>query len=70
MANNYDPYIRKPMSWYIAAAWLVAALTTFTAYLVAGRKCHVNPLAVLWLVELKSAKGAGFWLAVAGWERC
>lgn len=34
MANNYDPYIRKPYELYIAVAWFVATATSFAGYIV------------------------------------
>jgi conjugal transfer pilus assembly protein TraD len=34
MANNYDPYIRKPYELYIAAAWFVATATSFAGYIL------------------------------------
>jgi conjugal transfer pilus assembly protein TraD len=34
MANNYDPYIRKPYELYIATAWFVATAMTFAGYLM------------------------------------
>lgn len=34
MANNYDPYLRKPYELYIAAAWFVATATSFAGYIV------------------------------------
>ena len=34
MANNYDPYIRKPYELYIATAWFVATATSFAGYIV------------------------------------
>jgi conjugal transfer pilus assembly protein TraD len=34
MANNYDPYIRKPYELYIATAWFVATAMTFAGYIM------------------------------------
>ncbi len=56
MANNYDPYIRKHYEWYIAAAWLVAALTVFTAYLkLPGGNVMLIPWLCFGLLSVKSA---------------
>jgi conjugal transfer pilus assembly protein TraD len=56
MANNYDPYIRKPYEFYIAGAWFVATATTFTGYIVLpGGNSMLIPWICFGLLSLQSA---------------
>jgi conjugal transfer pilus assembly protein TraD len=56
MANNYDPYIRKPYELYIAAAWFVATATSFAGYLVLpGGNSMMIPWLCFGFMALQSA---------------
>ncbi len=56
MANNYDPYIRKPYELYIAAAWFVAAATSFAGYiLLPGGNSMMIPWLCFGFLALQSA---------------
>ncbi|MEC4749847.1 conjugative transfer system coupling protein TraD [Methylomicrobium sp. Wu6] len=56
MANNYDPYIRKPYELYIASAWLVATAITFAGYIMLpGGNSMMIPWMCFGYMSLKSA---------------
>ncbi|WP_020562958.1 conjugative transfer system coupling protein TraD [Methylosarcina fibrata] len=56
MANNYDPYIRKPYELYIAAAWFVATATSFAGYIVLpGGNSMMIPWLCFGFMALQSA---------------
>ena len=67
MANNYDPYIRKPYEFYIAGAWFVASGNhIYWLHYAAGRKLNVNPLDVLWLADRLQSAAKGLSLIGRG----
>lgn len=56
MANNYDPYLRKPYELYIAAAWFVATATSFAGYIVLpGGNSMMIPWLCFGFMALQSA---------------
>lgn len=56
MANNYDPYIRKPYELYIATAWFVATATSFAGYIVLpGGNSMMIPWLCFGFMALQSA---------------
>ncbi|MCD2451929.1 MAG: conjugative transfer system coupling protein TraD [Methylicorpusculum sp.] len=56
MANNYDPYIRKPYELYIATAWFVATATSFAGYIVLpGGNSMMLPWLCFGFMALQSA---------------
>ena len=56
MANNYDPYVRKPYEFYIAGAWFVAAATSFTGYItLPGGNSMLIPWLSFGFMALQSA---------------
>lgn len=56
MANNYDPYIRKPYELYIAGAWFVATATSFAGYVVLpGGNSMMIPWLCFGFMALQSA---------------
>ncbi|MBS3951870.1 MAG: conjugative transfer system coupling protein TraD [Methylomicrobium sp.] len=61
MANNYDPYIRKPYELYIAAAWFVATATSFAGYIVlpGGNSMMIPWLCFGFMAAQSAIKGHG-----------
>jgi conjugal transfer pilus assembly protein TraD len=56
MANNYDPYIRKPYELYVATAWFVATATSFAGYIVLpGGNSMMIPWLCFGFMALQSA---------------
>ena len=56
MANNYDPYVRKPYEFYIAGAWFVATATSFAGYIILpGGNSMLIPWLCFGYMTLKSA---------------